>query len=149
MDRGHPFEAKNDFYYSGRSLPFNVAAGCHTKCLGLSYKTFPHSFVILLLDRFYFLKNQQLSYAPKAVCVSVTSMVFSFFLLNTNFYPQLLRYQGGKELAKKIKGNVDPVNVYFWKNNYSSSFNFYTATERKQFDDSIFLKGKTHLAFIR
>jgi hypothetical protein len=32
--------------------------------------------------------------------------------------------------------------VYFWKDNYSSSFNFYTATERKQFDDSLFVKGK-------
>jgi hypothetical protein len=53
-----------------------------------------------------------------------------------------LKYQGGNELAKKIKGNVDPVNVYFWNDNYSSSFNFYTATERKQFDDSVFLKGK-------
>jgi hypothetical protein len=72
----------------------------------------------------------------------VATIVVSFFLLNTNFYPQLLKYQGGNELAKKIKGNVDPANVYFWKDNYSSSFNFYTATERKQFDDSIFLKGK-------
>ena len=100
------------------------------------------SVVLLLAIVFYFLKNQRLSYVQKAVCVSVTSMALSFFLLNTNFYPQLLKYQGGNELAKKIRGNVDPVNVYFWKNNYSSSFNFYTATERKQFDDSIFLKGK-------
>ena len=100
------------------------------------------SVVMLLAVVFYFLRNQQLSYVQKALCISVASMVLSFFLLNTNFYPQLLRYQGGNELAKKIKGNVDPVNVYFWKNNYSSSFNFYTATERKQFDDSIFLKGK-------
>jgi len=101
------------------------------------------SIVLLLAIVFYFLKNQQLSALQKAVCMSVASMVVSFFLLNTNFYPQLLKYQGGNELANKIKGNVDPVNVYFWKDNYSSSFNFYTATERKQFDDSIFLKGKT------
>jgi hypothetical protein len=62
--------------------------------------------------------------------------------LNVNFYPQLLKYQAGNELAKKIKGNVDPANVYFWKDNYSSSFNFYTATERKQFDDSLLVLGK-------
>ena len=98
--------------------------------------------ILLLAVVFYFLKNQQLSNLPKTVCVSVASMVVSFFLLNTNFYPQLLKYQGGNELAKKIKGNVDPVNVYFWKDNYSSSFNFYTATERQQFNDSIFQKGK-------
>ncbi|HYV53386.1 MAG TPA: glycosyltransferase family 39 protein [Chitinophagaceae bacterium] len=100
------------------------------------------SVILLLAVVFYFLRTQRLSHVQKVLCVSVTSMVFSFFLLNTNFYPQLLKYQGGNELAKKIKGNVDPVNVYFWKNNYSSSFNFYTATERKQFDDSFFLKGK-------
>src|SRR4030095_12104875 len=91
------------------------------------------SIILLLAVVFYFLKTQHLSYLPKAVCTSVASMVVSFFLLNTNFYPQLLKYQGGNELAKKIKGNVDLVNVYFWKDNYSSSFNFYTATERKQF----------------
>lgn len=100
------------------------------------------STILLLAVFFYFLRTPQLSYLQKAICVSVASMVVSFFLLNANFYPQLLKYQGGNELAKKIKGNVDPVNVYFWKDNYSSSFNFYTATERTQFDDSIFLKGK-------
>jgi len=100
------------------------------------------SVVLLLAVVFYFLKNKHFSYLQRALCVSVATMVVSFFLLNTNFYPQLLKYQGGNELAKKIKGNVDPANVYFWKDNYSSSFNFYTATERKQFDDSIFLKGK-------
>jgi len=98
--------------------------------------------VIFLAVVFYFLQSQQLSHLQKALCVPVATMILSFFLLNTNFYPQLLKYQGGNELAKKIKGSVDPVNVYFWKDNYSSSFNFYTATERKQFDDSIFLKGK-------
>ena len=95
-----------------------------------------------MFSKEHFLKNKHFSYLQRALCVSMATMVVSFFLLNTNFYPQLLKYQGGNELAKKIKGNVDPANVYFWKDNYSSSFNFYTATERKQFDDSIFLKGK-------
>jgi hypothetical protein len=98
--------------------------------------------VLLLSVVFYFVRNQQLTWLQKSIGVSVSTMIVSFFLLNTNFYPQLLKYQGGNELAKKIKGNVDPANVYFWKDNYSSSFNFYTATERKQFDDSIFIKGK-------
>jgi 4-amino-4-deoxy-L-arabinose transferase-like glycosyltransferase len=100
------------------------------------------SIILLLAVVFYFLRNQQLSYLQKAIYVPVATTIASFFLLNTNFYPQLLKYQGGNELAKEIKGNVDPVNVYFWNDNYSSSFNFYTATERKQFDDSIFMKGK-------
>jgi hypothetical protein len=98
--------------------------------------------VLLLSVVFYFLKTEQLNLWQKSLGVSVASMTLFFFLLNTNFYPQLLKYQGGNELAKKIKGNVDPANIYFWKDNYSSSFNFYTATERKQFIDSIFIKGK-------
>jgi hypothetical protein len=98
--------------------------------------------ILLLAATFYFLKNQQLNYVQKAIGFSASTMIVSFFLLNTNFYPKLLKYQGGNELAKKILGNIDPANVYFWKDNYSSSFNFYTVTERKQFDDSIFANGK-------
>ena len=105
------------------------------------------SVVVLLAIVFYFLKNQRLSYVQKAVCVSVTSMALSFFLLNTNFYPQLLKYQGGNELAKKIRGNVDPVNVYFWKNNYSSSFNFYTQLSESNLRIPFFLKGKNRSGF--
>ena len=98
--------------------------------------------VPMLAIIFYFLRNERLNLLQKGIGISVAVMVVSFFLLNTNFYPQLLKYQGGNELAKKIKGNVDPANIYFWKDNYSSSFNFYTATERQPFDDSIFKQGK-------
>ena len=98
--------------------------------------------ILLLAVVFYFLKNKQLAFLQKSIAISVATMALVFFLLNTSFYPQLLKYQGGNELAKKIKGNVDPADVYFWDDTYSSSFNFYTATERKQFDDSIFEKGK-------
>jgi 4-amino-4-deoxy-L-arabinose transferase-like glycosyltransferase len=87
---------------------------------------------------FYFLINYQLDWIQKAVAFSAAMMALSFFLLNGNFYPQLLKYQGGNELAKKIRGNVDPATVFFWGENYSSSFNFYTASERKQFTDSLY-----------
>jgi hypothetical protein len=60
-----------------------------------------------------------------------------FFLANTNFYPQLLTYQGGKQLADKTKGIVDPKNVYFWKNTFSSTYNFYSASNRLVFPDSL------------
>jgi 4-amino-4-deoxy-L-arabinose transferase-like glycosyltransferase len=98
--------------------------------------------ILLLSVVLYFAKSHQYLIIEKSVYVSVASMIVSFILLNANFYPQLLTYQGGNELAKTIKGKVDPVNVYFWKDNYSSSFNFYTATERKQYDDSLLVKGK-------
>lgn len=98
--------------------------------------------ILLLAVVFYFFRNQQYSVARKSIYISVASMMLCFFLLNANFYPQLLTYQGGNQLAKMIKGNLDPVNVYFWNDNYSSSFNFYTATERRQFNDSLLAKGK-------
>lgn len=98
--------------------------------------------VLLLAVFFYFAISDALFRIQKAICFSVAAISLLFFLLNTNFYPKLLTYQGGNELARKIKGNVDPANVYFWKDNYSSSFNFYTATERQQFTDSIYIKGK-------
>jgi len=94
--------------------------------------------IVLLAVVFYFQLNRRFNFSQKAIAISVATMAFAFFLLASNFYPQLLIYQGGNELAKKIKGNVDPANIFFWKDNYSSSFNFYTATERKQFTDSLY-----------
>jgi hypothetical protein len=49
----------------------------------------------------------------------------------------LLKYQCGKELAEKIRGKIDANDVYLWQNNFSSSFNFYTSTLRKEFSDSV------------
>jgi lysylphosphatidylglycerol synthetase-like protein (DUF2156 family) len=94
--------------------------------------------MLLLAIVFYFMKSKNYDPLQKAVLVSVAAMALSFFLLNSNFYPQLLKYQGGNELAFSTKGKVDPLNVYFWKDNYSSSYNFYTATPRKLFADSVF-----------
>jgi 4-amino-4-deoxy-L-arabinose transferase-like glycosyltransferase len=98
--------------------------------------------ILLLAVMFYFLKSRKFAIFEKSIYISVAAMIVTFFLLNANFYPNLLTYQGGNQLAKTVRGRVDPVNVYFWKENYSSSFNFYTATERKQYDDSLLEKGK-------
>ncbi len=105
--------------------------------------------VILLLAVFlYFLKSVLLTRLQKATGLSVAAMILSFFLLNTNFYPQLLKYQGGNELAFAIKGEVNPHDVYFWKETYSSSFSFYTHTLRQPFIDSLYQPGqKTWLLF--
>jgi len=35
----------------------------------------------------------------RSITVSVAAIALFFFLANTNFYPQLLTYQGGKPLA--------------------------------------------------
>ncbi len=98
--------------------------------------------VILLAVIFYFLKSSYYGHLQKAVAVSVATMALCFFLLNTNFYPKLLSYQGGNELAFATKGKVNPHDVYLWKETQSSSFNFYTGTLRQQFADSIIQPGK-------
>jgi 4-amino-4-deoxy-L-arabinose transferase-like glycosyltransferase len=86
---------------------------------------------------FYFLLSRLYTHMQKAVAVSAASVVLFFFLLNTSFYPQLLSYQGGKPLADKTRGIADPKNVYFWKNSFSSSYNFYSASLRQVYDDSL------------
>jgi uncharacterized membrane protein len=93
--------------------------------------------VVMLTIVFYFLLNKLLSNIQKAINVSVASIALFFFLGNTNFYPQLLTYQGGKPLADKTRGIVDPKNVYFWKNAFSSTYNFYSASNRQVYPDSL------------
>jgi hypothetical protein len=98
--------------------------------------------VILLAIVFYFIRSSLYSKIQKSILISVAAMAFSFFLLNTNFYPKLLSYQGGNQLALGTKERVDPQNVYLWTNYYSSSYNFYTKTIRKEFTDSVFKNGR-------
>jgi hypothetical protein len=101
-------------------------------------KTFVFVGMILLLAIvFYFLLTKVLSTIQKAITISVGSIVLFFYLANTNFYPQLLNYQGGKPLADNTRGVVDPGNVYFWKNTFSSSYIFYSVSDRKTFPDSL------------
>ena len=98
--------------------------------------------VLLLAVVFYFIKSPAYGYLQKAVATSAAAIVFTFFLLNSNFYPQLLNYQGGNKLAEATRGKINPDAVYFWKNTYSSSFNFYTKTFRNPFADSVLNQGK-------
>ena len=104
--------------------------------------------VILLAIVFYFMITGLYDRLQKAVLVSVSTMMLVFFLLNTNFYPRLLAYQGGNVLAEKIKGKVDPTDIWFEKNSYSPSFNFYTSSLRRPFDDSVLLNKQSAWVFI-
>lgn len=98
--------------------------------------------VLLLALVFYFAISKLIPPLQKAVFVSVASMIFSMFLLNANFYPRLLKYQAGNEMAHHAGRSVDARDVYFWRGTYSSSFNFYTKTLRKEFADSVLVPGK-------
>lgn len=99
--------------------------------------------ILFLTVFFYFIISKNLSRLQKAICLSVSSTAFCFFLLNTAFYPQLLNYQGGNEMAKLIKGKVDPSAVYSWGKTLSPSFYFYTKTLRQQFADSVLANNKS------
>ena len=78
----------------------------------------------------------------KSITVSVATIALLFFLLNANFYPQLLTYQGGKPLADKTKGVADPKDVYFWKNTFSSTYSFYSSSDRQVYNDSLKQAGR-------
>jgi 4-amino-4-deoxy-L-arabinose transferase-like glycosyltransferase len=104
-------------------------------------------FIFLLALVFYFFKSELYNRAQKAIAVSVSSMIALFFLLNTNFYPQLLTYQGGNELALKTRNKVNREDIYFEKNSYSPSFNFYSSILRKPFTDSVLVPGKSIWVF--
>jgi len=73
----------------------------------------------------------------KLLGASVITSLLVFYLLNANFYPQLLRYQAGNEMASDTKGKLNAKDVYFWPTMYSHSFNFYTSETRKEFHDSL------------
>jgi len=73
----------------------------------------------------------------KLVGLSVLTSVFIFYLLNSNFYPQLLTYQAGNELALATREKVDPKTVYFWPLLYNPSFQFYSKQLKKDFTDSV------------
>ena len=92
-------------------------------------------FLMAVVAGFFLLRLR--THLQKLIGASVVTSLLVFYLLNTNFYPQLLKYQGGNELAFATKTRVDAKNVYHWPGIYSSSYNFYTSELRKEFTDSI------------
>ncbi len=100
--------------------------------------------ILLLALVFYYFLSKNFLLIQKSIAVSVSAVALFFFLLNTNFYPQLLPYQGGKPLADITKGIANPKDVFFWKNTFSASYNFYSASLRQAYNDSIILPGKKY-----
>ncbi len=100
--------------------------------------------VFLLALFFYLLRKKELSPTQKSIAVPASAILVFFFLMNTNFYPRLLKYQAGQQLFELTKGRVDPADVYIEKGeaSYSSSYNFYSKSLFKPFDDSLLNTGK-------
>ena len=97
----------------------------------------------MLATVFHFIKTDTGLFLKKAICISVFSSTLFFFLFNSNYFPQLLKYQNGNVLAEKKLQLANDSDVYFWKKNFSSSFVFYTASLRKQFDSTVFYNKKS------
>lgn len=92
--------------------------------------------IALVLASVYLLYKSKAG-KERTITLSVLSITVVFYLLNSNFYPQLLTYQAGNWLALATKGTIDPKNVYYWPGVNSSSYNFYAGETRKVFADSV------------
>ena len=98
--------------------------------------------IFFLVVVFYFFLSKMYNNIQRSITVSVATIALFFFLANTNFYPQLLTYQGGKPLADITRGIAEPKDVYFWKNTFSSTYNFYSSSNRQVYNDSLKQTGK-------
>ncbi len=98
--------------------------------LGFTFQT-PNYFTIsgaLVLLLIVILNAAQKKEAYKKILItSVALMIFVNFVMNTYFYPELLKYQGGITIAKKIEEEkISSEDVFIMGGNYSWVMDFYT-----------------------
>lgn len=86
---------------------------------------------LLLVSIGYWLMKNTAGVWPRIIAGSVITSCCVWFLCNSNFYPQLLTYQAGNELAKIVKERIGGENVYQQPGLRSFSFDFYTQTLAK------------------
>ena len=98
--------------------------------------------IAFLLPIVFAVLSKQFSLLQKAVLIPVLTTVLVFFLLNTNFYPKLLTYQGGNEMARQYADKVDVNNVYYWDFTDEYAWYFHTNTLPKRFDSSVLSSNK-------
>ncbi len=92
-------------------------------------------FILLLLLSIYIIIHQKQP-LQKLITVSVLGFFMIFYLFNLNFYPALLKYQAGNELAVLTNKKINASNVFYWPGVYSSSYDFYSAELRKEYDST-------------
>ena len=127
---------------STSALLLATAALVNTWAFPVKSTTVLVGLIFFLVVVLYFLLSKLYTNIQKSITISVATIALFFFLANTNFYPQLLTYQGGKPLADMTKGIANPKNVYFWKNTFSSTYNFYSSSNRRVYNDSLKQTGK-------
>ncbi len=98
-------------------------------------------FLMLVVVTYLLLKNSGVGW-PRILVGSVLTSVLVWFLLDANFYPKLLTYQAGNELAQKVTDDIGGANVYQQAGLRAFSFDFYTATLAKPLRDSAFKAGR-------
>lgn len=100
---------------------------------------------VILLGLFIYAIYKKNAVLHKIMMVSVLFSVFVNVVLNTYFYPNLLKYQGGNNAVEAITENNIPIKeVYILDKNYSWSLNFLTErdTPSLAFNDVNTSKGK-------
>ncbi len=66
------------------------------------------------------------AYFYRIISIAAGSAILLNLVLNTHFYPNLLDYQGGSSMAKKVKElNVPVDNIYKVSSNFTWSLDFY------------------------
>jgi len=85
-----------------------------------------YAFLLLALGIVvYFVQKSEVVYA-KIVTVAIFSSVLLNGFMNAHFYPKLLEYQGGSNMAEKIQEKNIPVEkIYKVSERYSWSLDFY------------------------
>ncbi|HBH22038.1 MAG TPA: dolichyl-phosphate-mannose--protein mannosyltransferase [Cytophagales bacterium] len=85
---------------------------------------------VLLLGLVLYLTFARKALYQKIILMSAWLIILVNFMLNTNFYPKLLEYQGGSEIAEMAKDkNIDPESIYILEGRWSRSLNFYLQQE--------------------
>lgn len=97
---------------------------------------------LMLVGLLYWMWKNNKQVWQRIVLVSVMTSCSVWFLLNTNFYPQLLTYQAGNELAKKVNEEIGTDKVYQQYGLRAFSFDFYTGKLAAPLPDSAVSTGK-------
>jgi 4-amino-4-deoxy-L-arabinose transferase-like glycosyltransferase len=82
-------------------------------------------FTVLLINMFYVNKKNSGGDIINQIKNIAAGVFVIFWILNVGFYPSLLRYQGGKELASVLENENINKPVLSLEGFYSSSFYFY------------------------
>jgi hypothetical protein len=82
---------------------------------------------LLMLGVLIFMIFGQSHVYAKIVMVSAWLIILVNFVLNTNHYPKLIRYQGGSEIAEMaLDEGIEVGNIYQLNDRFSRSLDFYT-----------------------